>query len=115
MFRSSLFLAAFSTALLFFMGSGCGERNRGDENIGLQHQNSPVIGNPHPGFCPVMGEKVDIAKANEDPALHSDYQGKRYLFCCKMCKPKFDKDPAKYLANPAPPENGEGHSDHASQ
>ena len=26
------------------------------------------------------------------------YQGKTLKFCCKSCVPKFEKDPAKYLA-----------------
>lgn len=43
--------------------------------------------------CPVMLEEV------EDPAsaAYSDYQGKRYYFCCPACKPKFDKNPRKYV------------------
>jgi len=26
------------------------------------------------------------------------YQGQEVKFCCKACVPKFDKDPAKYMA-----------------
>lgn len=49
-------------------------------------------------MCPVMKEEVeDVATA-----AYSDYKGKRYYFCCPSCKPKFDKNPEKYL-NPAPP------------
>ncbi|QUW03909.1 YHS domain-containing protein [Chloracidobacterium validum] len=35
----------------------------------------------------------------EDPsdAAYSAYQGKRYYFCCPACKPKFDKNPRKYI------------------
>jgi YHS domain-containing protein len=61
------------------------------------------IGNPHAGFCPVMGEAVDIAKAEATPGLQSDYQGKRYLFCCPGCKETFEKDPMKYITTPAEP------------
>ncbi len=43
--------------------------------------------------CPVTGEPVkDLAKAAK-----SVYKGKTYYFCCPACKPKFDKDPEKYL------------------
>src|SRR3990167_6049803 len=35
-------------------------------------------GNPHPGFCPVMGEPVDMAKAEATPEMQSDYEGKKY-------------------------------------
>ncbi len=34
-----------------------------------------------------MGKPVEYA-----------YQGKTLKFCCKSCVPKFEKDPAKYLA-----------------
>jgi YHS domain-containing protein len=48
--------------------------------------------------CPITGEKIaDVSKA----AGHSDYKGKTYYFCCPSCKPKFDKDPAKFVANAA--------------
>lgn len=52
------------------------------------------------GFvCPVMGTHVDdIAKA----AGKSVYKGKTYYFCCPQCKPKFDKNPAKYVKAVAP-------------
>ena len=48
--------------------------------------------------CPVTGEKIaSAAKAGEK----SVYKGKAYYFCCPMCKPKFDKAPAKYIKNAA--------------
>jgi YHS domain-containing protein len=48
--------------------------------------------------CPVMKEEVeDVAGA-----AYSDYKGKRYYFCCPGCKPKFDKNPEKYV-KPAEP------------
>lgn len=44
--------------------------------------------------CPVMGNKIpDVSKA----AAKSVYKGKTYYFCCKGCKPAFDKDPEKYI------------------
>ena len=46
--------------------------------------------------CPVTGEKIASVK---QAAGHSTYKGKTYYFCCPMCKPKFDKAPAKYIEN----------------
>lgn len=44
-------------------------------------------------MCPVMKEEVlDTASA-----AFSEYKGKKYYFCCPGCKPKFDKNPEKYV------------------
>jgi YHS domain-containing protein len=40
----------------------------------------------------VCGMNVDPAKA----AATSDYHGKTFYFCAKVCKNKFDADPQKY-------------------
>lgn len=49
--------------------------------------------------CPVLGTKIaDVTKA----AGKSVYKGKTYYFCCKDCKTKFDKDPAKYQSKAKP-------------
>jgi len=40
----------------------------------------------------VCGMQVDPAKA----AATSDYQGKKYYFCSKECKAKFDANPSQY-------------------
>jgi YHS domain-containing protein len=46
--------------------------------------------------CAVMkDDPVVVAKATKD-GLFADYKGRRYFFCCAGCKPKFEKDPAKY-------------------
>ena len=42
---------------------------------------------------PVCGMQVDPAKA----AATSEYQGKTYYFCAKVCKTKFDTNPAQYV------------------
>lgn len=43
--------------------------------------------------CPVMGSVIE----SEDKAVgHSDYNGKRYYFCCGGCPSSFDEDPSKY-------------------
>ncbi len=44
-------------------------------------------------ICPVMLEEVE----DTSEAAYSDYKGKRYYFCCPACKPKFDKNPRKYI------------------
>ena len=52
------------------------------------------IKKPVSAVCPVMGTKIpDISKA----AGKSVYKGKTYYFCCPSCKPKFDKNPEKYI------------------
>lgn len=58
------------------------------------------------GFiCPVMGTRVaSIA----DAAGKSVYKGKVYYFCCPECKPKFDKNPEKYIGG-----KGRGGSEHS--
>ena len=45
-------------------------------------------------ICPVMKSKIpDVKKASGK----SIYKGKTYYFCCGMCKPQFDSNPAKYV------------------
>jgi YHS domain-containing protein len=43
-------------------------------------------------ICPITGE---IGNLN-DKTNYCDYNSKRYYLCCPDCKPKFEKDPAKY-------------------
>jgi YHS domain-containing protein len=69
----------------------------------LQNQDQIITGNPHPGYCLVMGDPLEMDKALSNPKLHSDYQGKRYYFCCTKCKVTFDKDPEKWIAHPVAP------------
>lgn len=61
---------------------------------GSQSQPSAQKSTVVSAVCPVMGNKIpDVTKA----AGKSVYKGKTYYFCCAGCKPKFDKDPAKYV------------------
>jgi len=49
-------------------------------------------------ICPVSGTKIaSAAKAY----AHETYKGKTYYFCCPQCKPAFDKNPSKIIANAA--------------
>jgi P-type Cu+ transporter len=41
----------------------------------------------------VCGMQVDPAKA----AATSEYNGKTYYFCAKICKTKFDANPSQYV------------------
>ena len=41
----------------------------------------------------VCGMQVDPAKA----AASSEYNGKKYYFCAKICKTKFDANPQQYV------------------
>jgi YHS domain-containing protein len=41
----------------------------------------------------VCGMQVDPAKA----AAASEYKGKTYYFCAKICKTKFDANPSQYV------------------
>ena len=44
--------------------------------------------------CPVSGEKFTPSATSPT----SEYNGKRYVFCCPGCKKKFDAEPAKFAA-----------------
>ena len=49
-------------------------------------------------ICPVTGTKIaSAAKAYS----HETYKGKSYYFCCPECKPAFDKNPTKIIADSA--------------
>jgi Cu(I)/Ag(I) efflux system membrane fusion protein len=53
-----------------------------------QQQGDPVA---EQTLCPVMGEKID-------KDIFTEYKGKKIYFCCPACKPKFEKDPEKYIS-----------------
>ena len=48
--------------------------------------------------CPVTGNKIASASAAYNKET---YHGKTYYFCCPACKPKFDKNPDKVIADAA--------------
>ncbi len=51
---------------------------------------------PAPGteaFCPVMKQDFKVA----EDSTFSVHEGKVYVFCCPMCKPRFEADPEKYI------------------
>jgi YHS domain-containing protein len=46
--------------------------------------------------CPVSGESLE--GGDMGPPVAVGYKGRTIMFCCNMCPPKFEKEPAKYLA-----------------
>jgi|GEM_PF-946230 len=52
-----------------------------------------IVGEDTYFVCPVSGEEAKLA----DDTKFTDYQGKRYYFCCADCPPQFAKDPEKYV------------------
>jgi YHS domain-containing protein len=46
--------------------------------------------------CPVSGENLE--GGDMGPPVAFGYKGRTIMFCCNMCPPRFDKEPAKYLA-----------------
>ena len=75
-------LAALSTAVVAHAGTAHGAKTVARASL----------------VCPVTGDKIpSVAKSFG----HTAYKGKTYYFCCSMCKPKFDKSPAKYVKNAA--------------
>ncbi|WP_426183472.1 YHS domain-containing protein [Microbacterium sp. TWP3-1-2b2] len=48
--------------------------------------------------CPVMVGSTVVKADAEAAGLFRDYEGARYYFCCAGCGPRFDADPAKYVA-----------------
>ena len=49
-------------------------------------------------ICPVTGTKIASAASAYS---HETYKGKAYYFCCPACKPAFDKNPGKVIADSA--------------
>ncbi|MCA1594802.1 MAG: YHS domain-containing protein [Chloroflexi bacterium] len=49
-------------------------------------------------ICPVTGTKIPSVKAAFG---HTTYKGKTYYFCCPECKPRFDKNPQKFVTDAA--------------
>ncbi len=87
MFRSFLVLGLFVGVLLTIPGatSAATPQTEPPPPAATAPSGKPI--------CPVMLDEVeDLADA-----AYSDYRGKRYYFCCPACKPKFDKNPRRYV------------------
>ena len=46
--------------------------------------------------CPVSDESLEGGEMGPPVAL--SYKGRMIMFCCNMCPPRFEKEPARYLA-----------------
>lgn len=80
---AALFLAGIaSTAPSADEGHGT------DRAAGGEHRQ--VVGNTQ---CPVMPEEA------VDPAIYTDYEGRRVYFCCAKCRRQFLENPEPYLDN----------------
>jgi Cu+-exporting ATPase len=60
--------------------------------MGFEVPGSGLVGG-HMEKDVVCGMQVDPAKA----AATSEYKGKTYYFCAKICKTKFDANPSQYV------------------
>ncbi|MBI4583534.1 MAG: YHS domain-containing protein [Planctomycetes bacterium] len=106
-------LSALGLASLALSAPGC--YDHGESTSVSPEVAALSIGNAHPGYCQVSGEKLDQEQSSADSSLCAAYQGKRYLFCCMCCKPKFEKDPQKYLENPPRPKQDGASEDGAHE
>lgn len=79
----------------YFLGSS----SQMDSVNEIGHKNMSEMGNMDLDsgmefvICPVMGTKMDPAKAYGK----TEYKGKTYYFCCAACPELFKKDPEKYI------------------
>jgi YHS domain-containing protein len=85
----------------FFCCGGCPgafakDQEKFTKNVGVSLQKIDL---PEELSCAVMGDhKVKLAEAT-DKKLFSDYNGRRYYFCCAGCEPQFKGDPEKFAKN----------------
>ena len=49
-------------------------------------------------MCGIRQHVATTEATAEAAGLFRDYEGNRYWFCCAGCGPRFDADPARYLA-----------------
>ncbi|MDA3862993.1 MAG: YHS domain-containing protein [Deltaproteobacteria bacterium] len=111
--KLSTLLIASSTIFLLFAGCKKNDDKTGENsNSDVQKPNSeekpnsntknknqvsngfdskPSLGTK--AWCPVMKNEFTVTEKTE----MSKYKGKYYAFCCGGCKPKFDKEPEKFI------------------
>lgn len=72
----------------------------GLSTAGLRAEDKPAAAPAYPlTTCVVSGETLGEMGAPVDYVYKEDGKPDRLVkFCCKMCMPKFKKDPAKYLS-----------------
>lgn len=65
-----------------------------EDHCGNMEASAAPAASPSLISCPVKGDTI---ASQEKAAGKSVYKGKTYYFCCPSCKPKFDKDPDRYI------------------
>ena len=76
--RETVLIAVLALAL----GAGC--------QSSPQSSSAPGTAAIAQKICPVEGDPIN-------PNIYVDYNNRRIYFCCALCPPKFNADPAKYL------------------
>ena len=96
----------FSLVITLTMSSLGNWAHEGDvqHNEDSKHKTVNVIGNivgEESGKikiqCPVMKTWFVPDEKTPEKTPKSVYKNKTYYFCCKACKPMFEKEPEKYL------------------
>ena len=68
------------------------EGHEGHEHAAMTEEPATaVVATAEQTVCPVMGGAID-------KTIFVEYEGKKVYFCCPACKPKFEAEPAKYVA-----------------
>lgn len=93
-----------------FIAAGCSETPVEVATVG----SSIEIINTH---CPIMGSPVD--KAESDPAMLKDWNGKKVAFCCPPCLEEWDElsdaEKAEKIAHPPAAHGAESHGPSQSE
>ena len=58
----------------------------------------PILATGCASHCPVTGKEVVATEGV--PQIQTEYQGRRYVFCCERCRSEFVKEPAKFVESP---------------
>ncbi|OPZ85649.1 MAG: YHS domain protein [bacterium ADurb.Bin429] len=102
MMKTILMLALLGSALVIVLVAGCRSRQTSTPHeSGSTAPAAAVVLTDDEAACPVLG--TVMKKRDMTPVKHL---GKTYYMCCSPCISKFNADPEKYIAHPAPPRRG---------
>ncbi|GMV98370.1 MAG: YHS domain-containing protein [Phycisphaerae bacterium] len=93
----SIGLSTLASVLGLFLAAGCCEQCKEPERASDQPAEKSASAGESKAMtvaqknCPVGGHAID-------PAVYTEYEGKKVYFCCPKCIDKFKSDPAKYMA-----------------
>jgi YHS domain-containing protein len=79
---------AVSVVVILIAVAGCKSKA---EPAKAQSDSPAVSAVAEQSTCPVMGGAID-------KNVYVEYKGKKVYFCCSDCKPKFEKEPEKYVS-----------------